>query len=224
MALFDHMGEVCSYLDAYVELALIDATHENTRFALRELACQELGNDEKANMFLQRGFGCDGIDNTCDPTKTIDECAEDVFPPDITTTALQECGGETIFTTVEAAKDCVNVYTSAEDDCKSVITETSADVTDSCTATVTFKATAQGCHNRPLQDISIVNIPVKVDSVAPTVSCKFAPGESLLERYAYEGGMILRASNDELKDGVFSIDVEVRIDTSVLATLQSLSG
>jgi hypothetical protein len=219
MKLFDHMGDVCSYLDDYVQLAKIEATYENTRFALRELACTKA-------VTLQKGYGCDGIDNTCDDIKEIDECAEDIFPPEITTTAPQECGGETIFTDIQAAEDCVNAYTSAVDDCKLVTTETTAARTeDSCNAAVTFTATAQGCGARLTEDTSNVVIPVKLDSEAPTVDCSFAPGTSLQERFvpnSYGGKlMILCSSDDELKDGDFSMDVEVRVDTSVLATLQS---
>ena len=54
------MNDVCSYLDSYVQLALVDATHENTRFALQELACR---NPFETDLQLQRGYGCDGLDS-----------------------------------------------------------------------------------------------------------------------------------------------------------------
>jgi hypothetical protein len=218
------MGEVCGYLDGYVQLGLVEATYENTRFALRELACMELGLDDMNNTFLQKGYGCDGIDNTCDEFKEIDECAEDIFPPDIDATlAFLECGNKT-FTDATEAMECVAAHTSAVDDCKAVATDTTTATIDECTATVTFTAIAQGCNGRIPEDTSTVAIPVKLDKQAPIVKCSFASGTSLPEeRFVDETGtlMILSSSDDELADGVFSMDVEVCFVPSMLATLRS---
>lgn len=51
------MNDVCSYLDGYVQLSLIEATHENSRYALHELACRSPQGGFK------RGYGCDGLDS-----------------------------------------------------------------------------------------------------------------------------------------------------------------
>lgn len=53
------MNDVCGYLDGYVQLALVEATHENSRYALQELACRQPHEEE---LQLQRGYGCDGLD------------------------------------------------------------------------------------------------------------------------------------------------------------------
>jgi hypothetical protein len=51
MKVFDRMGEVCGYLDGCVQAGQLEANFENTRFALREVACTEL-----ANMTATRSF------------------------------------------------------------------------------------------------------------------------------------------------------------------------
>lgn len=66
-ALYAHMDGVCSYLDSYVQLALVEATFENSRFTLQEVACRPVDT-------LSRGHGCDGIDNDCNFQR--DECDE----------------------------------------------------------------------------------------------------------------------------------------------------
>lgn len=83
MVLFDHMNSVCEWLDGYVQLAKVDATFENTRWALQELACTRPFDG------LQRGHGCDGIDNTCDDDKKIDECAEGTHIPSFLLSMLE---------------------------------------------------------------------------------------------------------------------------------------
>lgn len=60
--LFSHMNDVCSYLDEYVQLALVEATHENSRFALQELACRQ---PYETGLQHQKGYGCDGLDSKC---------------------------------------------------------------------------------------------------------------------------------------------------------------
>lgn len=50
--IFEHMDDVCSYLDGYVQLAFIEATFENSRFALQELAC-------RTPVELAKGHGCE---------------------------------------------------------------------------------------------------------------------------------------------------------------------
>jgi hypothetical protein len=216
-SLFGHMSNVCGYLDGYVQLAMVEATYENSRYTLHELACRPA-----KDIVLQKGYGCDGLDNTCDSDKQIDECAEDIFPPDIDATlAFLECGSK-IFHDTQEAMDCVKTYTSAVDDCKPVLVETFTSTflpTGDCASDVTLRATAQGCSDREMEDISSVTIPVQIDGVAPLVSCSFAAGTDLRERYVVDDDaktlMILRSSDDQFKDGVLSIGIEVRFFVAV---------
>ena len=57
---FKHMDNVCAYLDSYVQLSKVEATYENSKWLLREIACKNIPDG------LKRGHGCDGIDNNCD--------------------------------------------------------------------------------------------------------------------------------------------------------------
>lgn len=166
--LFSHMNDVCGYLDGYVQLALVEGTFENTRFALQELACRNPENG------LQRGYGCDGLDNTCDPDKQIDECDEDVFPPEIdASTAIEQCSDK-IFDNAAEALACIQTdgFVSAVDDCKEVALtiEDTGDVSPSCSATVLIKAIAIGCQERP-EDTSELEVVLDVDGDDPVVEC-----------------------------------------------------
>ena len=49
---FGHMNDVCGYLDSYVQLGFVEATFENSRFALQELAC-------RSPTELAKGHGCE---------------------------------------------------------------------------------------------------------------------------------------------------------------------
>jgi hypothetical protein len=168
MELFSHMGNVCDYLDGYVQLAKVEATFENTRYALQELACRNPNDIE-----LQRGYGCDGIDNTCDSNKQIDECAEDTFPPDIDATAAYlDCSG---WLADEAtATECLTNCVVAEDNCKPVEASTSISSLGTCTPSIVVIATAQGYVERADENISTVTIPVKVEGTVPVVSCSLS--------------------------------------------------
>ena len=50
--IFSRMDNVCAYLDSYVQLAFVEATYENSRFALQELACRTPHE-------LVKGHGCE---------------------------------------------------------------------------------------------------------------------------------------------------------------------
>lgn len=50
--MWGHMGDVCSYISSMVDPAFIEATYQNSRFALQELACRTPHE-------LVRGHGCE---------------------------------------------------------------------------------------------------------------------------------------------------------------------
>ena len=152
------MGSVCGYLGGRVGYG--GATYENTRFALQELACRA-----PYTLDLQRGYGCDGLDNTCDEDKKIDECAEDIFPPEIDVSdALQHCSNK-IFPLAQDAVECFSSLVTAVDDCKEVELTVMASSVTPGQATIEIKAVALGCGNRATQDTTIVTIPVLIDAV-----------------------------------------------------------
>jgi hypothetical protein len=117
--------------------------------------------------------------------------------------------------------DCVKTYTSAVDDCKPVLVETFASAsltTGDCALDVTLRATAQGCSNRKMEDVSSVTAPVQIDGAAPLVSCSCAAGTDLRERCVVDKAktlMILRFSDDQFKEGVLSIGIEARCFVAV---------
>ena len=165
--LFMHMNDVCGYLDSYVELALVEATFENSRFALQELACREPAT-------LKRGHGCDGIDNTCDPDKQIDECGEDVIPPEIDASEAVSLCNQKIFTSADDALECFDTpgLVTATDDCMEVeLSFSKTDAVDGCSTTVHINAEALGCGKRPEEDTTVLNVEVSIDEDPPEVEC-----------------------------------------------------
>lgn len=114
--LFDHMDNVCGYIDGFVQLAKVEATFGNTRLALLELACREQQGS------LKRGYLCDGLDHTCDEGKMIDECAEDIFPPEVDASlAVAKCSMDRpVYKHTTAALACANGLVQATDDCQPV--------------------------------------------------------------------------------------------------------
>ena len=208
LVLFDHMKNVCDYLGGYVQGGKIDATFEHTRWALQELACRDLAGG------LQRGHGCDGLDNTCDDDKQIDECAEDIVPPDFVLKA-EECT-KRIFSSDYEAKSCIEGGVVAIDDCKPVVVNVEINGgANTCSPTVTATATAQGCGEREVFDVSTLEIPVKVDGTAPSVSCSVGnqnmhgKGRSDLEDANFEFSVSDNCSDSlKVKIEVLSNEVE----------------
>ena len=107
----------------------------------------------------------DGLDNTCDDDKQIDECEEDIFPPEIDTTdAMLWCSNK-IFPVPQDAIECFSSLVTAVDDCKDVeLTVTASSITPG-QAIIELKAVALGCGNRPEEDTTIIEVPVIIDEV-----------------------------------------------------------
>eukprot|EP00804_Cyclotella_cryptica_P027852 CCRYP_020589-RB/>CCRYP_020589-RB protein AED:0.30 eAED:0.30 QI:0/0.66/0.5/1/0.66/0.75/4/244/451 len=169
--LFNHMNDVCSYLDGYVQFVLVEAIHENSRFALQELACR---HPFEAVLQLQRGYGCDGLDNDCDPDKQIDECEEDIFPPEIDAVeAILHCRSKTHASASEA-EGCFasSGLVTATDDCKKVRIEFDHTEDESCSTNVLITAIAEGCGERPDEDATVLVIEnIGIDGDPPHVEC-----------------------------------------------------
>ena len=96
----------------------------------------------------------------------IDDCDEDVFPPEIDASkAIVRCG-DLIFPTKEQAQSCfedMDGLVTAIDDCKKTRIDFSSSVGGtSCSAIVTIKATALGCGERAAEDTTTLNVPVAI--------------------------------------------------------------
>merc|ERR1712183_606627 len=103
---------------------------------------------------MKRGYGCDGIDNTCDKDGSVDECGEDIFPPDLDLSiASQECGNK-IHASTEDGINCIASHAKAEDDCLpvSLSVSTLPGTSHLCNPTAEVKAVANGCNNRDIED------------------------------------------------------------------------
>ena len=179
---FKHMGDVCSILGGAQSVSKEDAVYENSRLALRELACRDLADlVGEVDPLLKRGYGCDGIDNTCDDDGAVDECAEDIFPPILDLTlARQFCEGQT-FQTEQEGIDCIFQHSFAEDDCRPVILTAAAtpDTEGTMEPTIIITAIAQGCGNRTVEDTTIDYIPIEVDGGNVVVTCGFEKPQNI---------------------------------------------
>ena len=206
------LGDTCDYLDGYVQFSKILATYENTRWALQELACREPHEN-----ILQRGYGCDGLDNTCDEDKQIDECAEDVFPPEISI-AAHPSG---YFRSEAAALDYLKQSVTAVDDCKPVTTsfEVSSG-SGSCNPKLTVRAAAQGCNERPDYDVASMEFDnVLVDGTNPEVECTI--GEQNLRGNGagvFEDALFSYSASDDCSP---NLHVEIEIQSDELETTRS---
>ena len=49
----------CSSLDSYVQLSKVEATYENSKWLLKQIACKNITDR------LKQEHGCNGIDNNC---------------------------------------------------------------------------------------------------------------------------------------------------------------
>jgi hypothetical protein len=109
----------------------------------------------------------------CDSDKQIDECEEDVFPPEIDAkSAIVRCSSEYYASAAEAVS-CFQTpgLVTAVDDCKPVRLEFShAD--ESCSTDVTMTAIAEGCGERATEDTTVLVVKgIKVDGDPPHVEC-----------------------------------------------------
>lgn len=171
------------------------------------------------SQIIRQLYTGDGIDNTCDDDKQIDECAEDIYPPEISASnAITTCGDK-IFPTSQDALDCFSApgLVSAVDDCREVDLSFEEKDAPTCSAIIGIKAVALGCGNRGPEDTTEIDVTVAIDDKEPEVTCKI--GAQDLEGYKRYG---------DLKDLHFSftaVDVDECTDTDDLAvTIEVLSN
>jgi hypothetical protein len=174
---FTQMQNSCNFLGGWVTGARAAATYENSRYALRELACRDLDAPGQDSPLLKRGYGCDGIDNTCDDNSIVDECDEDIFPPDLDITLAYEFCLRKTFSNEQEGIDCILDRTLAEDDCRPVeVTEKHESIgVGTCATLVEVSAIAQGCVDSSPEGHTTTtkSIQIQVDTEEPVVECGF---------------------------------------------------
>jgi hypothetical protein len=110
----------------------------------------------------------------CDPDKQIDECEEDVFPPEIDAVeAILHCRSKTHASGSEA-EGCFasSGLVTATDDCKKVRLEFNHTEDKSCSTKVWITAIAEGCGERH-EDVTVLGVEnIGVDGDPPHVECK----------------------------------------------------
>ena len=206
-------GEACDVVDGSAEGAFAQAAFENTQYTLNEIACRPVGDGSE--LALKRGHGCDGIDNNCNsPIKLIDECEEDVFPPDMTVKAYPEGW----FSTADDAKAFLENSVTAMDDCMPVSLSWDG-TSEKCGATWTATATAEGCGSRPVEDVTTMSFPVKVDGVAPTVSCSL--GVQGLEANGLKQFADVGFQYDAYDECSESLEVEILVESDEMENTPS---
>lgn len=110
----------------------------------------------------------------CDRDKQIDECGEDIFPPEIDAgEAILHCRSKAHASASEA-EGCLasSGLVSATDDCKKVRLEFNHTENESCSTNVSITAIAEGCGERP-EDVTVLVVEnIGVDGDLPHVECK----------------------------------------------------
>jgi hypothetical protein len=161
------LDTTCGYLDAYVEFVNGEAVVENTRWIMHELACNPTAGPPR------KGQGCDGVDNNCDAMNQIDECAEDVFPPEIQPLELPAT-----FPTADNAVNYLLDNIIASDDCLPVALAAEITAVSPTSATIVVTATAEGCEDRAVEDVTTETFEVTIADGSPPVlsACTFNPG------------------------------------------------
>lgn len=109
----------------------------------------------------------------CDSDKQIDECEEDIFPPEIDAkTAIVQCSSE-YYASAAKAELCFHTpgLVTAVDDCKPVRLEF-GHTDESCSTDVSITAIAEGCGERANEDTTLLVVQgIKIDGDPPHVEC-----------------------------------------------------
>jgi hypothetical protein len=168
------------FQDGLVDGAEVEASYEHTK-NLIDKQCAIFDQAVcRCAIQLGRGSGCDGVDSNCN--NFIDECVEDIVPPEIEVDAAICLCSDLWFPTPEAAQACVTESVFIQDDCQQDTTTTFT-TTDLCGVS-SVSITAQDiCTNPPSPDDleplplpineASASVAVKIDGTAPTARCSF---------------------------------------------------
>jgi hypothetical protein len=172
------------FQDGLVDGAEVEASYEHSKNLIdKQCAIFDQAVCRCATQ-LGRGSGCDGVDSNCN--NLIDECVEDIVPPEIEVdAAICLCSG-LWFPTPAAAQACVTESVFIQDDCQKT-TNTTFATTDDCGAS-SVAITSQDICTNPSADNPLVpypineasaNVAVKIDGTAPIASCSFGEASVL---------------------------------------------
>jgi hypothetical protein len=161
----------------------------------------------------RRGQGCDSIDNNCD--KTVDECQEDAFVPEIDISdASLNCAsgnGKTKWFTAEAdALSCVSTYAAVVDDCDTKVSFDDPVLEETCDKATINLTASDRCGN----DAEFAIVPVFIDEEVPTVSCSLGDDEEQVIYVPDTGAGVMTNVNlvyDATDNCGFDMDVQVNV-------------
>jgi hypothetical protein len=142
----------CDFQSGAVDSAELQAAYENTRILVSALTCKNVPS-------LRKGHGCDGQDADCD--LVADECAEDVFGPDVSISGNMSARW---FLSAGDAAAAVSAATSAIDDCQSVTVQPAA-ISGACDLALATVSAQDACGNE-----STTTAPVQIDGVPPALA------------------------------------------------------
>jgi hypothetical protein len=167
------------FQDGLVDGAEVEASYEHTKNLIdKQCAIFDQAVCRCAEQ-LGRGSGCDGVDSNCN--NFIDECVEDIVPPEIEVDAAICLCSDLWFPTEVAAQACVTESVFIQDDCQQATAKTFT-TTDACGASSVAITAQDICTNFSPDDLIPVpypineasaNVAVKIDGTAPTAECSF---------------------------------------------------
>mmetsp|Transcript_14626 Transcript_14626/g.21568 ORF Transcript_14626/g.21568 Transcript_14626/m.21568 type:complete len:1051 (+) Transcript_14626:463-3615(+) len=180
LVMVEELEGSCEFIGGWTSWAMATTTFENSRYILQEVACREV------ELPLKRGNGCDGLDNDCD--FRLDECDEDVVPPEMDSRrAVTECMPQ-YFDTQSDADACFLTKTSVVDDCQvaaDIVTMVESEFVQgshNCLLDMNLTAVAaEGKCKNELSETAFTDAyvssksftSIKVDSTPPDVTCGF---------------------------------------------------
>ncbi len=124
---------------------------------------------------MLRKHGCNGQNDNCDEGLEIDECAEDIVPPDFFYAPATQTSW---FNNAESAGEAVSLMVSAADDCHEVSYAWPV-INSACSSSTATVAATDSCGNtgtshrsQPVDGfVGYAVVPILYDNIAPHITC-----------------------------------------------------